>query len=121
MGDNMVANKPIGNGSNGRRADGRFAIGNPGGPGNPNMQRAGQIRRMICGFVTEKDLRDIVQALVEKAKGGDLPSIRELLDRLAGKPTQAADEHAGRVIHPHIGVADTRELTPEEQATLDNL
>ena len=40
---------------------------------------------------------------------------------LSGKPTRAADEHAERVIHPHIGAAVPRELTPEEQATLDTL
>jgi len=36
-------------------------------------------------------LRRIAEQLAEKAEGGDLAAIRELADRLDGKPTQAID------------------------------
>ncbi len=112
---------PSPNGSNGRRADGRFATGNPGGPGNPHARQTADIRRLIREAVTDDDLRAVVRCVVKKAKAGEPWAVKELLDRLAGKSTQATDEHAGQVIHPHIGTAVPRELTPEEQATLENL
>lgn len=34
------------------------------------------------------NLRQVANALVEKAKGGDVQAIREIADRLDGKPTQ---------------------------------
>lgn len=34
-------------------------------------------------------LRDVAQALVDKARSGDVPAIRELADRLDGKVAQA--------------------------------
>ncbi len=116
-----MVTQPSPNGSNGRRANGRFARGNPGGPGNPHARRTADIRRLIRESVTDDDLRAVVRCVVKKAKAGEPWAVKELLDRLEGKPTQAADEYAGRVIHPHIGMPVPRELTPEEQASLDDL
>ena len=76
---------PSANGSNGRGANGRFAKGNRGGPGNPYAKRTAAIRGLLLDAVTEDDLRQVVAKLVELAKGGDLPAIRELFDRLFGK------------------------------------
>ena len=39
--------------------------------------------------VTGDDLREIIGALVTKAKAGNVPAAREVLDRLIGKPVQA--------------------------------
>ncbi len=116
-----MVRQPSPNGSNGRRADGRFATGNAGGPGNPHARQTADIRRLIREAVTDDDLRAVVRCVVKKAKSGEPWAVKELLDRLAGKPTQAADEHAGRVIHPHIRLPVPRELTPEEQASMDRL
>ena len=41
--------------------------------------------------VTEDDLRDIVRALVERAKDGDIVAAREILTRVIGKPAEAVD------------------------------
>jgi hypothetical protein len=75
------------NGANGPR--GRFPPGNPGGPGNPFARQVNALRARLYQAVTEEDLQEVVQALLAKAKGGNVPAIRELLDRLIGKPPQA--------------------------------
>ena len=80
---------PLPNGINGRVASGRFAPGNPGGPGNPHGKRTAALRAMVTEAVTDDDLRAVVAKLVELAKGGDLAAIRELLDRTIGKPVAA--------------------------------
>jgi hypothetical protein len=49
---------------------------------------------MLIESVGEDDFRAIARKLIEMAKGGDLAAIRELLDRLLGKPlgTVAVDQ-----------------------------
>ena len=37
--------EPLANGDNGRDKQGRFAVGNKGGPGNPYARRVAQMRR----------------------------------------------------------------------------
>ena len=76
---------PLPNGSDGRDSHGRFCKGNRGGPGNPIAQQVSQIRRVLLSAVTEEDLVDIVQSLINKAKAGDTLAAREILDRLMGK------------------------------------
>ena len=80
---------PSPNGSNGRTAGGQFAVGNAGGPGNPHGRRVEQLRAGLLDAVTDDDLRAIVSKLVEMAKGGDLPAMKEVLDRTLGKPPAA--------------------------------
>jgi hypothetical protein len=43
------------------------------------------------GNSSEDDLRAIARTLVKKAKGGDLPAIRELLNRVIGKAPDYAE------------------------------
>ncbi len=84
---------PSPNGSNGQRdANGRFAVGNKGGPGNPFAKQIAHVRALICEAVSEDDLREIIATMIRRAKEGDLASARELLDRLSGKPTVPMDE-----------------------------
>jgi len=85
---------PSPNGSNGARdARGRFASGNSGGPGNPYAKQVARLRAMIFEAVTEKDLREIFAALVERARQGDLLAAKEILNRLVGNPADAADRN----------------------------
>ena len=76
--------------SSGRDRAGRFAKGNPGGPGNPHARRAQELRTAFFAAVSDEDLRAVVLALVREAKGGDVAAARELLERCLGK-AEAAD------------------------------
>ena len=81
---------PSPNGGNGDRdGRGRFAKGNPGGPGNPLAQRVGQLRAAMLTAVTTEDVRAVAEKLVELAKDGNVPAIRELFERTLGKPQEA--------------------------------
>jgi hypothetical protein len=43
-----------------RATGGRFAVGNPGGPGNPFAQQMAALRAALVNGVTERDIRDIL-------------------------------------------------------------
>ena len=83
---------------NGRTARGRFAQGNPGGPGNPYARRTAALRSALLDAVTEADIRAVARALVKRAKAGEITAIRELLDRLLGKAGDASPEDAGGIV-----------------------
>lgn len=90
------------NGSNGRLPDGRFAKGNPGGPGNPHAAQTARIRAAMLAAITPEDVQAIVRALIERARAGDVHAAREVFDRCVGKATPQPDseqgEHGLRVI-----------------------
>lgn len=71
-----------------RNADGTFAKGNKDGPGNPYARKVALIRNQIIEAVSEDDLREIIQALIKKAKSGDIQATKEILTRLIGKPLE---------------------------------
>jgi hypothetical protein len=70
-----------------RTPSGRFAKGNPGGPGNPHAASVAKLRAAILRAVTPEDVEAIVRAMIQRAKGGDMAATRELFDRAMGKPT----------------------------------
>ena len=70
---------------NGRLNNGRFGIGNGGGPGNPFASQVGKLRSVLLETVTPDDMKAVVVKLIELAKGGDLPAMKLLLDRTCGK------------------------------------
>lgn len=74
-----------------RGKGGRFLPGNPGGPGNPFIKRVAKLRALLLDAVGEADLREIVQKLVESAKAGDMVAVRELFNRLFGRPGEAVE------------------------------
>jgi len=109
----MIANPttkdpPSPNGGNGRDARGRFAKGYRGGPGNPNAKRVAELRAMIRDAVTQNDLKAVVGALIEKAKGGDVMAARELLDRLVGKPAAGVDPEKQALDERQLAAAERR-------------
>jgi len=92
------------NGDNGGRdSSGRFAKGNPGGPGNPYAAQVGRLRSALVNAVTEEDMREVIMALVEKAKGGSIAAARVLFDRVLGKPIEADVLARIEALEEHIG------------------
>lgn len=89
---------------NGRTPRGRFAKGNPGGPGNPYARRTAALRSALLDAVTEADIRAIAKALVKRARDGEVPAVRELLDRLLGRSGDVQDLSAPAEIRVITGV-----------------
>ncbi len=86
---------PLPNGSNGRAAGGKFAKGNPGGPGNPHAKKIAELRAALIDAVTVEDVQAIARKMVERAKNGfnsDLVWVKELFDRVFGKVAAAPVE-----------------------------
>jgi hypothetical protein len=86
--------------------------------GNPGGRPAKLFTAALLRIVERKVANDpegralldlIAQRLVDKAKRGDLGSIRELASRLEGAPAQAL-EHAGDSIHVQI-----LNMTPDQK------
>ncbi len=72
----------------GRDQRGRFASGNPGGPGNPMAAQVAQLRRAAIEAVEPVDMRAVTRKLVELAKKGNVPAIREFYNRTLGNPIE---------------------------------
>jgi len=75
----------------GHEPDGRFAKGNPGGPGNPFARQVAALRKVIINRLTEQDLLAITEALLAKAKEGSVGAAKLLLAYALGKPASAPD------------------------------
>jgi len=85
---------PSTNDNNGRRLDGRFAEGNPGGPGNPHAAAVGAWRTTLVNEVTVDDMWQVIDVLTDKAKKGEAWAVKELLDRCLGRPQQKMELEA---------------------------
>lgn len=79
---------------NGRDEKGRFAKGNPGGPGNPQIRKQAVYRQAIREAVTEVDFAKIVAVLIKKAQDGDVTAARVILNRTLGRSTPAREDEA---------------------------
>lgn len=72
----------------GRKINGHFVKGNKIGRGDPHFARVQGVRTTIFNATSEEEVREIWGQLISKAKAGNLAAIREVLDRLLGKPRQ---------------------------------
>src|ERR1044072_4028692 len=72
-----------------RDRKGRFQKGNRGGPGNPFARQTAKLRQAMLDAVSDDDIKDVVNALKEQARRGDVAAIRLLLSYSIGKPTEA--------------------------------
>ncbi len=70
----------------GRDGSGKFAKGNPGGPGNPFARKTAALRSCLIDFVSVEDMREIAADLVRRAKGGDNVAVKLLFAYVLGKP-----------------------------------
>ena len=59
--------------------------------GSPNREKAFNDALRIALRARPQSLRRIADRLIDKGEEGDLPSIREIADRLDGKPVQGID------------------------------
>src|SRR5438105_3810188 len=75
----------------GREANGQFAKGNPGGPGNPFARQVAKLRKVILNRLTEEDLLAITEALLAKAREGSVSAAKLLLAYAIGKPASSPD------------------------------
>jgi hypothetical protein len=66
-------------------------MGRPIGSLNRQKPFADALRMEICAGNDPRHLRAIARKLFEKALDGDLQAIREIADRLDGKPAQAIE------------------------------
>ncbi len=71
---------------NGRDQNGRFAKGNPGGPGNPFARRTAALRQAFSDAVTQEGLNILAQRLLLQAQNGDVAAAKLVLAYAIGKP-----------------------------------
>ena len=79
---------------NGRDNHGRFARGNPGGPGRPPAEKERRYLRTLTAACTAKDWQEICQQAVEDAKKGDRHARDWLSKHLVGDSWPIPDEPA---------------------------
>jgi hypothetical protein len=72
-------------------ARGRFVRGNAGGPGNPFGRRVAELRKIIVDALDDAEMRAITQAMIVRAKAGDVAAARLLYQYALGKPARAAN------------------------------
>jgi hypothetical protein len=72
-------------------------MGRPIGSVNREKPFADALRMAIRGGNNPHRLRAIAEKLIEKAEQGDLQAIREIADRLDGKPAQLIDRGESRL------------------------
>ena len=72
------------------------ASGNPGGRPKGSVSLVGALRRELERRQDsgQPGIEVVAARLVDLAVDGDLRAVREIADRLDGKPTQAVDLHA---------------------------
>jgi hypothetical protein len=75
----------------GRTANGRFAKGNGGGPGNPFGRKLARFRQLLLDAITDDDIERVAKLLIEKSLAGDLAAVKLLLQYAIGKPQVVAE------------------------------
>ena len=78
-------------GAEGRDTRGRFAPGNPGGPGNPYARQVAAMRKLMVNFFNEDRMNHIAIILYEKASRGDLGAMKFIFQYVMGKPPETVD------------------------------
>ncbi len=79
---------------NGRTKAGRFAKGNPGGPGRPrrpDLYTVAADRAAAEGVDLDVELWQVCRSLIAKAKDGNVQAARLLFSHLCGEPVSQSD------------------------------
>lgn len=85
---------PIQTAKNGRDQVGRFAAGNPGGPGRPRRPDLLTVvaeRAAADGLDLDVELWQVCQSLIAQAKDGNVQAARLLFSHLCGDPVSQSD------------------------------
>ena len=82
---------PHTNGSD-RDARGRFADGNPGGPGNPAARRAAKLRHAAQDVIGPEHIGAMMRKAMRMALEGDLAAMRFVMDRVVGRAGEEVRE-----------------------------
>jgi len=91
-----------------RKANGQFKKGWSGGPGRPRLDAEQKYLRTLHRSLLQRDVREIIKKLIDKAKAGNIQATKLLLEYAIGKPTQyvAADLTSdGKPIKAYVGVS----------------
>ena len=112
--------------NNGRLPSGKFAKGNPGGPGNPHAARVGQLRALFFESISDADFQAIIATLISLAKSGDLAAVKILLERALGRvevvPEPAAEDASPVGIVRQLLTSERgRQILAELTVMLDDL
>ncbi|MBY0229654.1 MAG: hypothetical protein K2W96_10280 [Gemmataceae bacterium] len=75
----------------GRTANGRFAKGNAGGPGNPFARQTAAYRKAFASAVSPEEMAALAQAMKQKALEGDVAAARLVCSYLMGQPAPSPD------------------------------
>lgn len=73
-----------------REPDGRFAAGNPGGPGRPKGRRISELRRAAEEAVTPDMVRGVLRKVAMQALQGNLAAARIFLERTLGRAAEVS-------------------------------
>src|SRR5262245_29451624 len=116
---------PLNDTIDGREANGRFAKGNPGGPGNPYARQTALLREAVLETMNETEIRLITQKLLTLALQGDIQAFKLVLAYAIGKPEQVVNpdevdrlewELRQRLSVPVDAVAEHTQRVPAKQA-----
>lgn len=89
--NNPLPDDPSTNGEigSGRDERGRFAQGNPGGPGNPHVRRVAELRAAVMAATTGEQVQEVMDKLRKLALEGDVRAAVAWLDRVGIRPDTA--------------------------------
>jgi hypothetical protein len=71
-----------------RDANGKFAVGNPGGPGRPRGRRVSELRAAAEEAITPEVIRAVMKKVSLQALQGNLAAARILLERTLGRAAE---------------------------------
>lgn len=104
---------PSSNGRNGKDPKtGKFLPGNKlGTGGDPWAAQKSKFRSVLANALTPQEMGKIAKALIRAAKRGESWAVKEVLDRMLGKPQQDVN------LKGHVTVAELiASLRPERDA-----
>jgi hypothetical protein len=82
LANDMPATSPPG----GRGPDGRFAMGNRGGPGNPHARHCARMLELFRNCISDDEMIQLFRILYTKAMDGDVSAAKLVLAYKVGKP-----------------------------------